>query len=72
MAEVKSGVSTVMADEDGPNTTPTSSVSSGELSIDIADIAVTGYGCRVPDDNNFPPAAVGLFTEERRCLRKDS
>ena len=54
MATLTSGASSIITDEDGPNTKPASSVSSRDLSIDTADIAVISYSCRVPGGNSSP------------------
>ncbi|MCJ1263393.1 hypothetical protein MMC22_003263 [Lobaria immixta] len=53
MATPASGIFNSIADEYGSNATPASSVS-GEPSLDTTDIAVVGYGCRVPGGNNSP------------------
>lgn len=53
MATPASGIFSSIADEYGSNATPASSVS-GEPSLDTTDIAVVGYGCRVPGGNNSP------------------
>lgn len=54
MATPASGVFSLVADEDGSNATPASSVTSGEPSLATTDIAVIGYSCRVPGGNNSP------------------
>lgn len=53
MATPASGIFSSIADEYGSNTTPASSVCE-EPSLDTTDIAVIGYGCRVPGGNNSP------------------
>lgn len=50
-ATLASGMFSFIADEYGSNTTPASSMS-GESPLDTTEIAVIGYGCRVPGGNN--------------------